>query len=502
VLAEAESRNAGFTPVDDQIPGVITQGYQLCHQFAVGADNAALSRMGACHLPAPARAAHNGALPRTPDERHKTPMATIIGAIACSHTPTIGFAFDKNEQDDPVWGPIFKAFAPVRRWVQERAPDVMFVIYNDHVTSFFFDHYSAFALGVGDSYPVADEGGGARKLPALRGHVELSRHIGQSLVADEFDMSFFQDKPLDHGCFSPMSMLCPHEPDWPMQVIPLQVGVLQFPVPSAKRCYKLGQALRRAIESYPEDLRVAIVATGGLSHQVHGERAGFNNPAWDARFLELVEKDPVRITEMTQAELAHLGGLEGSEVIMWLVMRGALSAQVRKIHQSYYLPSMTGIATAIYENEAIAPAAREVIRHRAHMGEQLAGVNKLEGTYPFDLERSVKCYRLNKFLRDMVVPAHRAAFREDEEGAYARAGLSQAERKLLRERDWRGLIHHGAIFFGLEKLGAVLGLSNLHIYAAMRGETLDEFRKTRNAPGALYSVASTEAGEQQWGDAK
>jgi gallate dioxygenase len=426
-------------------------------------------------------------------------MARIIGAIATSHTPTIGFAFDKNQQNDPVWGPIFEAFAPVRTWIEDKQPDVMFVIYNDHVTSFFFDHYSAFALGVGESYPVADEGGGARKLPPLQGHTGLARHIGQSLVADEFDMSFFQDKALDHGCFSPMSMLCSHEPDWPVSIVPLQVGVLQFPVPSAKRCYKLGQALRRAIESYPQDLKVVIVATGGLSHQVHGERAGFNNPAWDAQFLDLIEKDPVRLTEMTQAELAELGGLEGAEVIMWLIMRGAMSAQVKKIHQTYYLPSMTGIATAIYENEASAPVAGEVRRHQARMAEQLTGAELLQGTYPFNLERSVKTYRLNKYLRDMTDTKHRESFKRDEEASYASAGLSEEEKHLLRRRDWRGLIHYGAIFFGLEKFGAVLGLSNLHIYAAMRGQSLEDFQKTRNAPGALYSVASTDAGKVDFG---
>lgn len=428
-------------------------------------------------------------------------MAQIIGAIATSHTPTIGFAYDKNQKDDPVWGPIFEAFGPVRSWIEQKKPDVMFVIYNDHITSFFFDHYSAFTLGVGESYPVADEGGGARKLPPLPGHPGLARHIGQSLVAEEFDMSFFQHKALDHGCFSPMSMLCPHEPQWPVQIVPLQVGVLQFPVPSALRCYKLGQALRRAIESYPEDLKVAIVATGGLSHQVHGERAGFNNTAWDAKFLDLIEKDPVRVTEMTQAELAELGGLEGAEIIMWLIMRGALSAQVKKIHQTYYLPSMTGIATAIYENEASAPLAGEVARHRARMAEQLTGAERLQGTYPFNLERSVKTYRLNKFLHDMIAPAHRETFKQDEEASYVQAGLSEEEKDLLRRRDWRGMIHYGCIFFGLEKLGAVLGVSNLHIYAAMRGESLEDFRKTRNSP-VLYSVASTEAGKKDWADTR
>lgn len=425
-------------------------------------------------------------------------MATIIGGIAASHTPTIGFAYDGNKRSDPVWAPIFEAFEPVQRWLAEKKPDVLLFIYNDHVTSFFFDHYSAFALGVGERWAVADEGGGARDLPAVPGHPKLAAHIGQSLVADEFDMAFFQDKPLDHGCFSPLSMLCPHEPQWPVRLVPLQMGVLQFPVPSARRCYRLGQALRRAIESYPEDLRVAVVATGGLSHQVHGERAGFNNPAWDARFLQLMEQDPERLTEITQAEYAERGGLEGAEVIMWLVMRGALSAQVRKTHQSYYLPSMTGIATVIYENLAAEPVAGEGARHLAHLGRQLAGAERLTGTYPFDLERSVKAYRLNRFLHDLIVPAHRARFLADEDACLREAGLSEQECDLVRRRDWRGLIHHGVIFFMLEKLGAVIGTSNLHIYAAMRGETLEAFQKTRNAPGALYSVAGKSAGPLAW----
>jgi gallate dioxygenase len=425
-------------------------------------------------------------------------MARIIGAVACSHTPTIGFAFDKHKQQDPVWAPIFEAFEPVQRWLAQQKPDVLFVIYNDHVSSFFFDHYSAFSLGVGEQHAVADEGGGPRDLPALKGHPALARHIGQSLVADEFDMSFFQDRALDHGVFSPLSLLCPHKPEWPTPVIPLQVGVLQSPVPSARRCWRLGQALRRAIESYPEDLKVAIVATGGLSHQVHGERAGFNNIAWDAQFLDLIENDPVRLTEMTQAELASLGGLEGAEVIMWLVMRGALSANIRKTHQTYYLPSMTGIATAIYENLASPAIAGEVQRHRRHMNEQLEGIEALAGTYPFSLESSVRAYRLNKFLHGMTRPAHRARFLEDEEGAFEAAGLTAQERELVRRRDWRGLIHYGVIFFMLEKLGAVVGVSNLHIYAAMRGETLEAFQKTRNAPGALYSVAGKEAAPQSW----
>lgn len=416
-------------------------------------------------------------------------MASIIGAVACSHTPTIGFAHDKNKQDDPVWAPIFEAFAPIKGWLDDKKPDAAIVIFNDHVTSFFFDHYSPFTLGIGSQFTVADEGGGPRELPAIAGHPALAAHIGESLVADEFDMSFFQDKGLDHGCFSPLSVLCDHDPAWPFPIIPLQVGVLQAPGPSARRCYKLGQALRRAIESFPEDLRVVIIATGGLSHQVHGERAGFNNPEWDAKFLDLIEKDPVRLTGMTLAELATIGGFESAEVVMWLIMRGALSAQVTKLHQSYYLPSMTGIATLVFENHATPPTAAEAQRHRDHVGREMRGIGHLEGTYPFDLARSVKGYRINKFLHGLVDPEHRARFAADEAGCLLTAGLTDVERDLIARRDWRAMMHYGVIFFLLEKLAAVVGVSNLHVYAAMRGQTLADFQKTRNAPGALYSVS-------------
>lgn len=425
-------------------------------------------------------------------------MARIIGAVACSHTPTIGFAHDRDKQDDPVWAPIFEAFAPVKAWLEAKRPDAAIVIYNDHVTSFFFDHYSAFALGIGPLHAVADEGGGPRNLPAIAGHPALAAHIGESLVADEFDMAFFQDRALDHGCFSPLSVLCEYERGWPFPIIPLQVGVLQAPSPSGRRCYRLGQALRRAIESYAEDLGVVVIATGGLSHQVHGERAGFNNPAWDARFLELIEDDPVRLTEMTLAELATLGGFESAEVVMWLVMRGALSARVTKLHQGYYLPSMTGIATLVFENHAAAPLADEVQRHRAAMAREFEGVDRLEGTYAFTLARSVKAYRINKFLHGLVEPAQRARFRADEITCMQRAGLSDVERDLVRARDWRALMHYGVIFFLLEKLAAVVGVSNLHVYAAMRGQSLADFQKTRNAPGAMYSVAGSEVRAPAW----
>jgi gallate dioxygenase len=278
-------------------------------------------------------------------------MANIIGAIASSHTPTIGFALDANKQHDAVWAPIFKAYEPVRQWLAEKKPDVLVMIYNDHVTSFFFDHYSAFALGIGKEWRVADEGGGARDLPPVIGHAGLARHIGESLVADEFDMSFFQDKPLDHGCFSPLSIMWPQEEGaWPGTIVPLQCGVLQFPVPSARRCFKLGQALRRAIESYPEDLDVAIVATGGLSHQVHGERCGFNNPEWDHAVPRPVREGPGSPAEHDPGRFRPPGrlGERRDRDVDGDARRHA--GRLNCLHREYYLPSMTGIAVAVYES--------------------------------------------------------------------------------------------------------------------------------------------------------
>lgn len=416
-------------------------------------------------------------------------MARIIGGVAVSHTPTIGFAYDANKQDDPAWAPIFTSFEPIRRWFAQHKPDVLVYIFNDHVTSFFFDHYSSFALGIDQEYHPADEGGGARLLPPVRGNPGLARHIATSLVTDEFDLAYFQGKPLDHGFFSPMSVLMERKgEEWPTTIVPLQVGVLQFPIPTAARCYKLGQALRRAVESYPQDLKVAIVATGGLSHQVHGERAGFNNTDWDQQFLDAIVRDPASLAAMTHAEYAELGGFEGAEVIMWLIMRGALSSNVRKVHSSLYLPSMTSIGTLVLEDEAAALPAAIQQRHRERMGQQLQGIERLPGTHPFDLAASLKAFRLNQYLQRMTLPVHREKFRSDPEASFSEAGLSEEEKDLVRRRDWRGMIHYGVIFFVLEKLGAVVGVSNLHIYAAMRGQPLEEFIKTRNTR-VIYSVA-------------
>ena len=285
-------------------------------------------------------------------------MARIIGGIGTSHVPTIGMAFDRKKRDDPDWAPLFAGYDPAAKWLAERSPDVLVFFYNDHATSFFFDLYPTFAVGVSGEFPIADEGLGPRPLPPIKGHPGLARHLAESLVNDEFDIAVFQELPLDHGCNSPLTMLWPHSPDWPGALVPIQVNVVQYPLPTALRCYKLGQALRRAVQSYPEDLKVVVVGTGGLSHQVHGERAGFNNTEWDMRFLDLIERDPRTLATMKHADLARLGGSEGVEVIMWLAMRGALSEAARKVHQSYYLPMTTAMAVAVFEEPMPEDAAQ------------------------------------------------------------------------------------------------------------------------------------------------
>ena len=415
-------------------------------------------------------------------------MARIIGGIGASHSPTIGFAKDTGKQNDPAWKPIFDGFDAIRSWVHDKKIDVIFMIYNDHITSFFLDHYSAFVLGIDDRYVAADEGGGPRDVAPAIGHLGLSQHIGMSLVADEFDMSFFQGKPVDHGFLSPLSMLGDERGPWPGEVVPLQVGVLQLPIPSAKRMWKLGNALRRAIESYPEDLNVAIMATGGLSHQVHGERAGFLNESWDHEFLDLLENAPEQLVNMRIADFAAKGGMEGAEVVMWLIMRGALSEHVTLVHKQTYAPSMTNIATLVFEDQGGEPDAASVAEHRKHIGHELEGTGALPGTYPFTHARSHSNLRINGFLHHLVKPAHRARFVSDFEALATEHGLSEEEKDLIRNRKWIEMIRRGVIFFVLEKMAAVLGVSNPEVYAAFRGETIEQFQATRKV-SMKYSVA-------------
>jgi len=419
-------------------------------------------------------------------------MATIVGGIATSHTPTIAFAKDAGKQSDPVWAPIFEGYEPVKAWLREKQPDVLVYIYNDHMTAFFADHYSHFALGIGESYGAADEGGGARDLPRIQGDPAFAQHLAMALVADEFDLSYFQGKDLDHGAFSPLSVLLDYDASgWAARFLPIQCGVLQFPIPNPRRFWKFGRTLRRAIQSYPEDIKVAIVGTGGLSHQVHGERCGFNNTPWDMEFMERLEKDPEGLLDLTIAQLAELGGVEGAEIVMWMMMRGALATEAKCIHKTYFLPSMTPIVSMIFEEGEDNPPMESDEEFRTRMGHQLAGVDKLDGSYPFTVLRSVKGFRINKFLHSLIDPKVRDEFKKNEEATLAAADLSDEERELIRSRDWIGMIRYGVIFFMLEKLGAVTGVGNIHIYAAMKGLSLDDFQKTRNA-AITYGVAGAE----------
>ena len=276
-------------------------------------------------------------------------MAKIVGAIGSSHVPTIGVAYDKGKQNDPAWKPLFDGYIPIANWLKAKKVDALVMIYNDHCSSFFFDFYPTFALGVGERFPIADEGAGIRNLPAIRGDVDLQVHIANSLVNQEFDLTIFQEKPLDHGCASPLPLLWSHTPDWPGVVVPLAVNVLQFPLPTPLRCWKLGLALKAAIESYPVDMNVAVVGTGGLSHQVHGERTGFNNEEWDQQFLTLLRDQPEDLLTLTHADFIRLGGAESVEQIMWLAMRATLPGQITELHRNYYLATTTAMTAVLYE---------------------------------------------------------------------------------------------------------------------------------------------------------
>jgi gallate dioxygenase len=415
-------------------------------------------------------------------------MATIVGGIATSHTPTIAFAKDANKMDDPVWKPIFEGYEPVQEWFREKQPDVLVYIYNDHMTAF-FEHYSHFALGVGEEFGPADEGGGPRAIPAIKGDPDFAAHVARVMVANEFDLSYFQGKNLDHGAFSPLSVMVDHDDKgWACKLLPVVCGVLTVPLPSARRFWKFGRSLRQAIQSYPKDIKVAIAGTGGLSHQVHGEGCGFNNTEWDMEFMDRLEKDPESLLDLTVTELAKRGGWEGAEVVMWLMMRGALSDEVKVTHKAYFLPSMTPIATMIFEEVSKDAPVEPVEKTRERAWHDYAGSEDLKGTYPFTIERSVKGFRINHFLHSLTDPKVRKAFKADEEATLAAADLSDEERDLIRRRDWIGMIHYGVIFFMLEKLGAVTGVPNPAIYAAFKGMSLDDFQKTRNA-AITYGVA-------------
>jgi len=264
-------------------------------------------------------------------------MAKIIGGITTSHVPAIGRAIAKNLQQDPYWKPFFDGFIPVRNWLAEVKPDVVIVVYNDHGLNFFLDKMPTFSIGAAPEYRNADEGWGIPTVPAFPGDPALSWHLIESLVGEEFDLTTCQEMKVDHAFTLPMALLWPDQ-QWPVRTVPVCINTVQDPLPSAARCYKLGQALGRAVASWPGDEKVVVLGTGGLSHQLDGERAGFINKPFDLKFMASLVDDPLWATQFNTRQLVEQAGTQGVELLMWLATRGALGEQVRALHRNYHIP--------------------------------------------------------------------------------------------------------------------------------------------------------------------
>lgn len=277
-------------------------------------------------------------------------MAEIIWGLATSHVPSIGAAMDGRLNEDELWKPLFDGYAPAREWMAEHTPDVAIVVYNDHANALGLEMIPTFSIGTAANYPIVDEGFGPRKVPNVVGAPDLSEHLLVNLVDEGFDMTVLQELEVDHGLTVPLSVYCPEPGDaWPCTVVPILVNVLQYPQPTAQRCLQLGEALGRAIRSFPKDIKVAVFGTGGMSHQLSGERAGLINEEFDRNFLEKIETDPQSLAEISRADYIKKAGSEGIEMIMWLVMRGALGSDIQRIHETYHVPaSNTAAAMALF----------------------------------------------------------------------------------------------------------------------------------------------------------
>jgi protocatechuate 4,5-dioxygenase beta chain len=278
-------------------------------------------------------------------------MARLTAGIACSHVPAIGAAMDLGKTAEPYWVPLFKGFEPSRRWMAQNTPDVVFLIYNDHATAFSLDIIPTFAIGCADEFKPADEGWGPRPVPVVKGHPELASHITQAVIQSDFDLTIVNRMDVDHGLTVPLSLMFGQPQAWPCKVIPFAVNVVQFPPPSGSRCYQLGRAIRRAIDSFDANLTVQIWGTGGMSHQLQGPRAGLINKEFDTRFLDKLVSEPESLTRIPHVQYIREAGSEGIELVMWLIMRGALDAQVREVHRFYHVPaSNTAVGHLILEN--------------------------------------------------------------------------------------------------------------------------------------------------------
>jgi protocatechuate 4,5-dioxygenase beta chain len=269
-------------------------------------------------------------------------MARITAGIATSHVPAIGAAIDLGKTGDDYWAPVFAGYRWVRAWVKDNTPDVVILCYNDHASAMMLDIVPTFALGFAEEFEPADEGWGKRPVPTVHNHTELAGHIAEQLVIDEFDLTIINQMDVDHGLTVPLSLVFGQPHEWPCKVIPLAVNVTQFPTPSAERCWKLGEAIRDAVEAYPEDLAVQVWGTGGMSHQLQGPRAGLINPEFDMAFLERLAGGPEATGELraiTRLAFLREAGSEGIELIMWLIMRAALGERVEELHRFYHVPA-------------------------------------------------------------------------------------------------------------------------------------------------------------------
>jgi len=266
-------------------------------------------------------------------------MARITAGLTTSHVPAIGAALDLGKSTSEYWQPVFAGYDWAKRWIAEEKPDVVVLVYNDHASAFSLEIIPTFAIGCAESFAPADEGFGPRPVPVVRGHPDLAWHIAQSAILDEFDMTIVNKMDVDHGLTVPLSLMFGQPEAWPVRVIPLPVNVVQYPPPTGNRCWELGEAIRRAVESYEEDLNVQIWGTGGMSHQLQGPRAGLINREFDISFLDRLTSDPEALRRMPHIEYVREAGSEAVELVMWLIMRGAMGDDPKELHRFYHVPA-------------------------------------------------------------------------------------------------------------------------------------------------------------------
>ena len=312
-------------------------------------------------------------------------MANIIAGVSSSHVPAIGAAIDNGRTQEPYWQRVFKGFEKSKAWMAKVKPDVVIAIYNDHASAFSVDIIPTFALGCAAEFPPADEGWGPRPVPVVKGYPELASHIAQSVILDEFDLTIVNKMEVDHGLTVPLNLLFGSPKEWPCRVIPLAVNVVMYPPPTGHRCYMLGKAIRKAVESFDKDLKVVVFGTGGMSHQISGPRAGLINSKFDKKFLDDLANDPKAAARIPHIEYMREAGAEGIEMVMWLVMRGALDEKVNEVYRFYTVPaSNTAVGHIILENKPkVAKAAtRGTAKKKPKTNGKKANGKKTNGKKP------------------------------------------------------------------------------------------------------------------------